>query len=229
MLQSHQNLGRTTKALYYTLVLLFVATGCQEAANTTTAPKEDPATAIRNFSTDSTIITTPTEGLDRRAVEFNKTGLKQLTVSFEFAKAIKNFSKAIEIEPTVATFYDNRGGAKYKLGQFSDSLADFKKAIELDPDSAPAHSNRAMVWIATKDYPAAIADCEKAIELDPRRAEPYYNKGNALMNSGSPGPAIQWFTDALKRKPNYQSALYMRGWAKQDLGCLLYTSPSPRD
>ena len=48
--------------------------------------------------------------------------------------AARDFSAAVEIAPTSAAPYVNRGGVLYLLGQTSGALADFKRYLALDPD-----------------------------------------------------------------------------------------------
>ena len=52
----------------------------------------------------------------------------------DFAEAIIDFDKAIQINPQNAKHYHNRGRAKEALGQKEAANADFQKAKELDPN-----------------------------------------------------------------------------------------------
>ena len=54
----------------------------------------------------------------------------------EYEGAIKDYDKAIELDPNFAPAYHNRGIAKYELKQYSEAIADYDKAIELDPNYA---------------------------------------------------------------------------------------------
>ena len=51
----------------------------------------------------------------------------------EYHKAIIAFTKAIELDPSLALAYNNRGWAYIELGQYEQAIADYDKAIELDP------------------------------------------------------------------------------------------------
>lgn len=51
----------------------------------------------------------------------------------EYKKALKNFNKAILIEPNNDMFYASRSAAKKGLKDFKGALKDIEKAIELKP------------------------------------------------------------------------------------------------
>jgi tetratricopeptide (TPR) repeat protein len=56
----------------------------------------------------------------------------------EFAKAVIDFSEAIKLSPSNATFYYYRGTANYKSGNKTASEADFAKVLQLNPGMAKA-------------------------------------------------------------------------------------------
>lgn len=57
-------------------------------------------------------------------------------------EAIKLYNKIIEINPTVAQAYFNRGTYKSNLFDFAGAIVDFDKAIKLKPDYMEAYANR---------------------------------------------------------------------------------------
>jgi lipoprotein NlpI len=59
-----------------------------------------------------------------------------------YADAVRDFSKAIDIEPSSPDVYDMRGVAYFKLGDMEKSLADFDKFIVLRPKALPYHWRR---------------------------------------------------------------------------------------
>ena len=74
----------------------------------------------------------------------------------EHKKAIKYYSKAIELNPQYAEAYNNRGIAKNHLDDHLSALADYDKAIEFNPRSAEAYNNRGNAKRALNDYRGAI-------------------------------------------------------------------------
>ena len=52
----------------------------------------------------------------------------------EYHKAIVAFTKAIELDPSLAIAYSNRGWAYIGLGQYEQAITDYDWAVELDPN-----------------------------------------------------------------------------------------------
>ena len=65
----------------------------------------------------------------------------------EYKSAIKNYSKAIELDSTYAEAYFSRGTVKLNDFQFDEAIADFDKALKLEPFMPFALSNRAFARI----------------------------------------------------------------------------------
>ena len=55
---------------------------------------------------------------------------------------VKDFNKAIAINPRDAEAYKNRGNAKYELKQFEEAIKDYDEAIKINPQFGFAHYNR---------------------------------------------------------------------------------------
>ena len=51
----------------------------------------------------------------------------------KYDDAIADYTKAIALDPNVATAYTNRGLAYKKKGDKEQAIADFRKALEIDP------------------------------------------------------------------------------------------------
>jgi len=85
----------------------------------------------------------------------------------EYHKAIVAFTKAVELDPSLAIAYSNRGWAYIELGQYEHAITDCNKAIEIDPSLAIAYSNRGWAYIELGQYEQAITDYDRAVELDP--------------------------------------------------------------
>ena len=83
-------------------------------------------------------------------------------------KALKDFNRAIEIDPSQANAYVGRANTLLTMGRFEESLPDYNRAIEIDPELANAYANRGSVHSHLGHYEQAIADYEKALELDPK-------------------------------------------------------------
>lgn len=65
----------------------------------------------------------------------------------DYKSAIKNYSKAIEIDTTYAEAYFARGTAKLNNFHFDDAIVDFDRALKFEPYYEEALSNRAFARI----------------------------------------------------------------------------------
>jgi tetratricopeptide (TPR) repeat protein len=83
----------------------------------------------------------------------------------QYSAAIRDFDKAIQLEPDDAEAYNNRGVAKKKLRQYLAAIRDYNKALQLKPDHAEAYINRGNAKLDLEQYTAAINDYDKAIQL----------------------------------------------------------------
>ena len=94
----------------------------------------------------------------------------------DHTRAVDAYSKAIELDPTCAPAYTDRGDAYLDLGVALRALDDYNRAIELDPTCAPAYSNRGNAYRDLGKDLRALDDYNRAIELDPTYVRAYYNR-----------------------------------------------------
>lgn len=91
----------------------------------------------------------------------------------EYAKAILDFGKAIELFPKnpeyiqsdLGQIYHNRGVTESNMELNEAAIADFGKAIEIAPDWAQPYYERGRAYKSLKNRAKAIADFEKALSL----------------------------------------------------------------
>jgi tetratricopeptide (TPR) repeat protein len=81
---------------------------------------------------------------------------RQANIDNRLDKALDAINKAIELDPTVANNYINRGNAYDSLGNYKQAIADYDKAIELNAEFALAYYNRGLaysaIWQLQSDY-----------------------------------------------------------------------------
>jgi tetratricopeptide (TPR) repeat protein len=140
------------------------------------------------------------------AKEFLQRGDTQLSKN-NLAKAIRNYSKAIELDPSFAEAYIRRGMARRVIGTLNTAIQDFDMAHAIDPATtvnnrhiAESYSNRGYIEMNDLQIHAAIADLTKAIESY-GDAIHYYRRGQARLIDEDLGGAIGDFNDALSLNP----------------------------
>lgn len=98
----------------------------------------------------------------------------------DFKGAIENFSKAIEIDPSLEQAYESRGTARYNLNDFKGALSDFDKAAELLYSGSVQINNpnlfsiRGLAKIALNDFAGAIEDITTAIDQSKRNEMKFF-------------------------------------------------------
>jgi len=96
----------------------------------------------------------------------------------QYDKALKDYDRALQLEPDRAAFWNARGFAWHMKGVHGEdrpacedrALSDYAEAIRLDPKSASAINNRAWLRATSKvdrcrDGKAAVEEATKACEL----------------------------------------------------------------
>ncbi len=121
-------------------------------------------------------------------------------------KAIEEYTEAIELNPKLASAYNNRGVAYGNIKEFDKAIEDCNKAIELNPKLASAYSNRGIAYNNIKEFDKAIEDCNKAIELNPKLVSAYNNRGVAYGNIKEFDKAIEDYNKTIELNPKYSIA-----------------------
>lgn len=112
----------------------------------------------------------------------------------------------IDLDPTNAEAYYDRGNA-YNTSSFHDqAIADYTKAITLKPGFALAYYTRGTMYFADGLYDQAISDYTKAILHKPNDAWAYEGRGEAHEKKDQPDQAIADYRTALKIVPDLKEA-----------------------
>ena len=194
-----------------------VSTNPGEAARAAASVRGDPATppidraiavavllqrqekieeAIEQWRSIATVAGEEDRPLQARAW-FSIGYLRSVGEGIDWEVAMDAYTKAIELDPTYAVAYNNRGYAKHKLGQHAAALTDLDRAIELDPTLATAYDSRGEVKHKLGQHAAALTDLDRAIELNPTYAIAYNNRGNTKESLGRITEAREDYQEAL--------------------------------
>ena len=102
----------------------------------------------------------------------------------DYAGAILDFNKAIELNPEYVRAYYERGRTQARLGNYDGAIASCTQALEMDPDDADAYYGRGTIKARLGNYAEAIIDLDKAIELDVQHADAYSNRAGVKLKFG---------------------------------------------
>ncbi len=86
-----------------------------------------------------------------------------LTQRGDFDRAIEDYSRAIQLEPSSLVAYNNRGIVYASIGEYEEALQDFDQALNIDSNSLIALNNRAILYTLLGRYTDAISDLESYI------------------------------------------------------------------
>ena len=95
----------------------------------------------------------------------------------EYDQAIRDFDRAIALQPGLVVAWRNRGLAHKAKGDFDRALADYEQAIVFAPSDARLFNERGVAYAGMSDFTNAIADFNRAIALKPDQEAAIKNRG----------------------------------------------------
>jgi tetratricopeptide (TPR) repeat protein len=125
--------------------------------------------------------------------------------------AFADFQEAIQLSPTRATAYYNRGFLHNTLGNFEAAIEDFNRALELLPDYDEAFYQRGNSYLQIKEPSTAVQDFSRAIAQNPYSIKAYYKRAEAYAEMGDTAGALSDYAQAITRVPKDANAYYQRG------------------
>jgi tetratricopeptide (TPR) repeat protein len=88
----------------------------------------------------------------------------------DYAAAQALLSKAVQLDPSVATYRSYLGKLFFENEDTPNALREFEAAVALDPNDPSPHLYRSFAHVANNDPVAALDDVERSIELNDSRA-----------------------------------------------------------
>jgi TolB-like protein/tetratricopeptide (TPR) repeat protein len=132
---------------------------------------------------------------------------------FDFSMSMREFEKAIALNPNYATAHHWFGSSLLEcIGDFDRSVTEMKLASGLDPLSVPINQDMGFAYYVAGRYPEAIAQYHKTLELDPNSYYSHGNLGEVLEVSGDlPGAISEYEKAATLDTDPYSLALLAHG------------------
>ncbi|MDD5303982.1 MAG: tetratricopeptide repeat protein [Elusimicrobia bacterium] len=127
--------------------------------------------------------------------------------SEQFDKAVLEYTKAMEIDGSVADAYVGRGVALTAQDALEAAQQDFVRALELEPNDSNARVKLAIVLTMRRNYKAAVGELGKALQADPKNAEAYLRAGNVHYFLKEYPKALENYSLAVKTDPLDPNAL----------------------
>lgn len=144
----------------------------------------------------------PTDGDVRRkaAAAYQSRGLIRSN-RLDHDRAISDFNRAIELDPSRAEFFLARGNRFHCRGRYTQAVEDFTRAIQLEPNEAAYHFARGRSYHYLDENDRAVADFNQSVRLAPEEVYNYVARGESLYAMGNYQAAINDFGLALRLNP----------------------------
>lgn len=97
----------------------------------------------------------------------------------EWRAAEDSVNQALQLQPYLATAYNERGNIYRLQGMLDEAVNDYTMAIHIEPDYDEAYFNRALAYESRRRYADAEADLTRALQLNPGLNQAYEARGRA--------------------------------------------------
>ena len=149
----------------------------------------------------------------RAAVSFPSAGQAYIEMG-DCRKAIVSLTRALSLDPTVATAIRLRGDCQNALVPvmgdpqiyYDRAIADYKASLDIEPD-AYTYNAHASIISTLGQWDEAIEEYGQAIELNPDYPEPYFNRGYTYKIIGETERAIADFSRFLEFKTHWNEEM----------------------
>ncbi len=126
----------------------------------------------------------------------------------DYKKALDNFNKALEIDPSYAAAHYNMGNAMAAQGAFKEAIKAYKKAIEADGEMLMAYDNLGKSYLQIGHFDKALRTFDILADLRPDLEGGLIGKGLVYHTMGNYDKAIAAFKEALDIRLESASAYY---------------------
>jgi tetratricopeptide (TPR) repeat protein len=116
-------------------------------------------------------------------------------------RAIGDFNRAIELDPSRGEFFLARGARYHNRGKYKPAVEDFTRAIQLQPNEAAHYFARGRSYHYLDEDDRALADFNQAVGLAPDTVYNYVARGESFYTKGNYRAAINDFDLALRLNP----------------------------
>jgi len=145
-------------------------------------------------------------------VSYVRAGDTYLTAN-DTTGAIREYRKALELNPRNAVAHSNLGGVLSTQGMVEEGKTHLYEAIRLDPQSGSAHYNLGMLLFRQRQIGEAIRHLSLAVEFEPETADAHRILGALLCNQGSIAEGVVHLSEAVRLAPDNAAAQYCLGKA----------------
>ncbi|MDL2255910.1 tetratricopeptide repeat protein [Parabacteroides sp. OttesenSCG-928-G06] len=118
------------------------------------------------------------------AREYYLMGNECVTKARDTRAAIRNFDKALKLDPTFVDAWVRKGVTLIDGGDNYEALQCFNQAVSLSPKAFKAYYNRGKCYLLMKYYEEAVNDLHKAVSLKPKHPAAHEYLAEAYSHQG---------------------------------------------
>lgn len=126
-------------------------------------------------------------------------------------KAIKYYSKALELSPNNTAVYLNLGNIFINQGNYEQAIKLLEKGSEINPNFVAIKSKLALAYLESGDKEKAQETFKEVVSQNSNYYEAYYYLGKINEEEEKIEKAIYYFGEAIKNNPNYVKAYIALG------------------
>ena len=146
-------------------------------------------------------------------VSYVRAGDAFLRAGGDTAGALRQFRKALELNPRNAVAHSNLGGVLVTQGMIKEGVAHLNEAIRLDPANGGPYYNLGMLRFRQGQTDEAIQQLTLAVRYRPEVADAHRVLGTLLCGRGALAEGTQHLSEAVRLSPRDAAAHYCLGRA----------------
>ena len=146
-------------------------------------------------------------------VSFVRSGDTFLRAAHDVEGALRQYRKALELNPHNAIAHSNLGGLLVTKGTIDEGVVHLTEAIRLDPTNGSPYYNLGMLRSREGKVDEAIDRLRQAVRLKPDVADAHRVLGALLCSKGAVPEGTAHLTEAVRLDPNDAIAHYCLGKA----------------
>ncbi len=131
----------------------------------------------------------------------------RLSAKGEGDAALRMYARAIELDSTLVSAFNDRGVVLLGLGRYTEAYEDFTRAIGLGANTCPFFNNRGQALLYLGRLDDARRDFDHAIELDPSAPRPWASRGTLWLELDSLDLAVRDYQRAMELDPYLEEAV----------------------
>lgn len=141
-------------------------------------------------------------------------GWLRLEVHGDYASAIEEYSRVVQLRPDSPEAHNNLGVALKKKGDLERAIESFNRALELRGDYGEAWSNRGWAYAEQERWTEAGRDFERALELNASNEGALYGLSRVLRENRDYAGAQKALSSLITQSSNF---VYWLEWGQLQL------------